>query len=190
MGLIFLIPIAIFLTERKLEREIKTALEKVHYDDLDVNLLRSRMSLEDIHFSQAGLELKAESLEVRGLNLLALLTKDEIIIKNIYLLGADVTLVSDRKDTTESSIEFDQFITVEQFLVEEGVLKIEDEEEQILKFGIPLLSMQNLEVDSQSLNMPIPFRYESYQITGESLLTHLTRVTHFLLMNFRSIRVT
>lgn len=173
LGLFIVISVAVVLVERNLEENLKTALEEGQISEVDISILRNRITMKQASLELEELQLSVDEIIIAGVNMFALLAREELKVKELRLSGARAVYFPDRKDTTEASVKLDQLVSVSQINVENSSIRIEKQGEDVLALEIPIFGLEGVEVDSRSLESPIPLRYEQYHLKVDSIVAQL-----------------
>lgn len=169
------------LVEKKLENNLKAALEQVQFSQVDINLLLNRATVSQASLQRDELQLSVKEITVSGVNMFALLIKEQIKVNELRISGAQAIYFPDNMDTTQRGAELEQLIFIDQITIENGYFRIEKQGEQVLALDIPLFDLHGIEIDSESLKSPIPLRYEQYHLQVDSIEAQLDSRHNFFL---------
>lgn len=169
------------LVERKLEKKLEAALEQVQFSQVDVSLIQNKARLNQVSLKRDALEFTVEKITVSGVNLFALLAREEIKVNELRITGVDAIYFPENKDSDRATTELDRLISIEQIIIEKASFRIEKQDEKVLALDIRSFDLNGVEVDSQSLESSIPLRYNHYHLRADSIEAKLDSRHNFFL---------
>ncbi|SFN26684.1 hypothetical protein [Salegentibacter flavus] len=166
--------------EEKLKKGIQDATSQINlnYEELDVNLLSRKATLESPSFSVNGKSFKAEKLSLNNIEIFKYLTDKDLEIGEVSLDGPSFIINKSKKskssgDATSSG--FKENILIKRLQIKNGELAIieNDSAENSLFTKFNHLKILDFQLDSSSVNNTIPFQYKDYVFKGDSIFFKL-----------------
>lgn len=174
---------AILFFDYYLEKEIASQLENefgnsaLSYEDISVNVLKGNAALSKIAFEKGKISFSADDIKVRNLSYSDYILNGSIGIGELRLIKPQVKLNNDNAEVKESSEEnnkeFEQQIKVNLVNIENGSLRIVENDTAVLDnlfLSIKTLNLNDVFLDESTLKNEIPFKYESVDVESDSLL--------------------
>lgn len=168
-----------------------TAYE-LQFKEIDVSILRSSLTFEDILIRSKNLPEKSSDslvvnihdLKINGINLFKLLFKNAIAISSIKINTPEIhyaQFFEKPKDSISSKPEKQKGIAIKSFEIEGGKLYFSDSKEKqpkILEVNDVNILLENIQFNQETSLNKIPFTYENLVVKIDSLDYQPNNVYH------------
>lgn len=174
----------------------------VSYEDLDLNLISGSFTLHNIYVSpkdssnidmQKGAFGQIQSIEVQNFNLWKLLRENHIKVKKVIIKEPDITLFYREKKYSKSE-DIDPFkntITTQSVLIEQGRFRMLDSMQNFIAKAANInFELNNITVDSASVEDNLPLRYRDYKLKCDSLFYQVGKEYHIIADNLNTTDTT
>lgn len=168
----------------------------ISYEDLDISLINGSFTIQNAFIApkdstetalQQGVFGKIKSLEVKNVNLWALLREDKIKVKKVIITKPDFILYNRKKkyDAEDDMVKpFKNSITTGSVEIINGSFKMLDSLQRFkLKAANINFKLDNIKVDSASVADNIPIRYTDYSLKCDSLFYQVSKFYHITANN-------
>jgi predicted component of type VI protein secretion system len=153
----------------------------VSYKDLDLNLLTGSFTIHDAYIApkdsvgaslQEGAFAEVKAIEVRRFNLWALLKDDRISVKKVIIDSPDIILYPRKKkyNTNDDLKPLENAITTGSLEIRNGKFSMVDSLKGNLLSAVNInFELNNIRIDSNTVEKNIPVRYRDYRLECDSL---------------------
>lgn len=168
-----LLILGILLVEWRLENRLRTALEEqAQVLVVDVSLLLNRLELRELRLDLDESQIEVDAIDLSGFQVFSWLFRDEIRVKILEVSQPRIHLKSGDWDTT-TALKPDYLIAVDEISVLHAQVRVMEQETTSFSAGVPKLVLKGVELDQESAESSIPFRFDSYYLQVDSLQTAL-----------------
>lgn len=165
----------------------------ITYKNLDVSLLNSSIKADEIvivpkaalkdPLTKAGIYTKVKSVEVKNFKIWDLIFSDKLKAKSVTVEQPKVILYQkNEKENIRNSVvkPFEKIITVSDIFLNHGELKIINikNNKAVLSVNNINLNVDGILVDDKILDDKIPFKYNNYTLSCDSLYYHPNEFYH------------
>ncbi len=173
VGILILVLGGVLLVERMLERRVEASLgDQAEVALVDISLVLNRMELRGFSLKLDEVQVEADAINLSGFKIFPWLLRDEIQVKNLEVANMQFTHWSDRTDTIAAA-SLDYRIGVDAFSLMNAQVQVLSPDEESLSGVVSKLVLEGVELDQESLQAPIPFRYDRYFLQVDSLKSTL-----------------
>lgn len=141
------------------------------YETIDVDLLQQEIKIKGLEFHQAKTSLKASEVTLNGFSYWKYIFNDRLIIDRIEVSNPQLTVVTSKEKTRDSSKASPQGVLVRNFRAVNGVFRLQKKDsagnEVFIRF--PKLELSAVKIDSTTKDESLPFKYSSYHIKSDSV---------------------
>jgi hypothetical protein len=193
-GIILLLVLLNYGISRYIEKNLPEIINaekevpyNITYDDLDINLLSGSLTMHNVYIApkdsiedkmKLGLTANIKAVKVSNANLWALLKHDKIKVRRLLLDTPQVILYEQNNNSVKDELTkpFKQTITTGSIGVINGNFKLLDEKENaVLKASKIMLEIDNIKIDSSTVDESIPVKYSEYQFACDSFFYRMDR---------------
>ena len=181
--LILLFIVGLFLNsfvEKKAISLLERQLPELKFDQLEVHVFKNAARLSNIRLKRGEVEINSEKLEVSGLNYWKFLFEKNIDLNTIsishpeiiYQTAANKSSEKDSVATNGNSKEkgLNKQILVEKLILNRGKFVLTDSvSENKIKVKNFDFQLNQLQVDSSSIQNKIPFEFKSFSLDADSI---------------------
>ncbi len=162
----------------------------ISYEDLDLNIISGSFTLKNIYLSpkdsssndiQKGAFGKVKALKVKNFSLWKFLREDRINVKRVIIIEPDITLFHREKkyNKNEDIDPLKNAITTERVIIEKGKFRMLDSLQNfIAKASNINFELNNITIDSTSIEENLPLRYRDYKLQCDSLFYQAGKEYH------------
>jgi len=186
LGVLLTLALLIVFLNNYLEKKIKSSIQNeldqsfIQYSKIDVDVFNKNASVSKLKFRRGEFNLKADNIELAAFNYSDYFLSDKITIGKITLDAPEITiepsdsLPSDRKKADKN---FKENITIKNFYLRNGTLKIKDSAkvQGSLFMNIKALDLYGISVNANTLKGKLPFKYENYTLQSDSIFYGLDK---------------
>ncbi len=173
--------------ETKLQSKLDEKVEEgsLSYESLSVNLFTNQFSIRMPHWTDyknntKTKEISAQQINISNLSYRQFLFKGIIQIENIDVINPKADFYPPQVDTTTSNQDKKEFknILIGNLNLENGSLRYfkQDTIQQTLFCQIPQLSINKIQIDSNTILQAIPFLYDSYFVESDSIFYRMNNL--------------
>ncbi len=182
--LILLFIVGLFLNsfvEKKAISLLERQLPELKFDQLEVQVFKNAAQLSNIRLKRGEVEINSEKLEVSGLNYWKFLFEKNIDLNTIsisdpeiiYQTGANKSSEKDSAVATKGNSKekgLNKQILVEKLILNRGKFVLTDSvSENKIKVKTFGFQLNQLQVDSSSIQNKIPFEFKSFSLDADSI---------------------
>lgn len=187
-SIIFLLVLANIIISSYIKKNLPLIINKeekvpynIIYDELDINLLSGSMTLYDVHIApkdsmegkvQSRLLANIKTIKIKHANLWSLLFNDEIKVRRVLLDTPKVILQKQDSSNINNELResFKQTITTGSIGIINGSFTMLDKKENLLaKASGIIFEIDDIKIDSSTLNNNIPVKFSSYSFKCDSV---------------------
>lgn len=188
LAAIAIVVIAIgFYYSRKIKDRIAENVQA--YENIDVDLLQQEIKVKGLEFQQAKTSLKASEVSLNGFSYWKYIFNDRLIIDRIVVSNPQLTVVTSKEKTRDSSKTSYPEVLVRNFRAVNGIFRLQKKDsagnEVLVRF--PELELSAVKIDSATKDKSLPFKYSSYHIKSDSVAINMNP-QHFIAAEGFSIR--
>ncbi|WP_026708335.1 hypothetical protein [Flavobacterium frigidarium] len=178
----------------------------ITYQTLTIDMIDKNISAQGIAITpkskakvgvdKLGIYSKINSVEIRDFKIWDILFNDKIKANSItinspevILYKEDKTAVNDSKNiSSEVVAPFQQIIAVSKITMNKGTVKIihTKTKKPILNVSNMHLEVNGIVIDEETLNQTIPFQFETYSFSGDSVYYRANDFYHISLANIKT----
>ncbi|MDT0643386.1 hypothetical protein RM553_11140 [Zunongwangia sp. F363] len=172
--LVILLLVVNNIAENKLKKGLEDALSQTEssYENLEVSLLNKSASIENVQIRMEGKTISVAQAKLQGIDIIKYLFSNKIIVGDFTISEPHVLLMA-KKDSSGSkkkSPGFKQDILIKNLIVNNGDVKISQGDSVAKLFTtFSKIKLQEVSVNKNTLKGPVPFKYDGYSITSDSL---------------------
>lgn len=171
----------------KLKKEVEAQFgEVLTYDEIEVDLLGNNMILENAEIALDNAEITAAEIKMNGFGFYEYWKNGKIILDKLFIDQPEISFFQREVDPAETSEKFERDILVKSLQVVQGDLKIvKNDSINKLYYAFSNVEVAGISVNENTVEEKIPFRYESFEIAGDSLFLELDNEHHLTFGNSR-----
>lgn len=161
----------------RIQDELNGALgEESSYEKIDVDLFAQNIHIRDLKFRNRGTEINTPKLSFKGLSYLQYLKNGKIVFDEVELGEPEIIIAPSQDSVSKSKTSFKKEIEVGSFKTSEATLELlkKDSAGNKLFSRIREFEVSGIKVDSSTVNQMLPFNYNAYSFTVDSMRINIT----------------
>ena len=159
--------------ENRIENRIREAGgENLTVGNIDVSLLQRQVKMQEVEFRKSGKSLTIPEVELEGIDFLEAVRNNNLVVNTLSVKSPDIIYYPSR-DTLQNSSDFSRNIEIGNFKVVDGMFRIQEKDSVKMFLKFPEFRLSEVTIDSTTLKKKIPFHYEGYNFSADSLMINL-----------------